>query len=102
MNNINKEKIEELKLSEKSFVIQFSASWCGPCRALTPILENVCEGHNIPVYKFDIAEDSEYAKQLKISSIPLVQFFQKGKLVTEKTGLVQRDYYEEQVELIKG
>ena len=54
METIDKTKITNL-ISEKSdFIIQFSASWCGPCRALTPILENVGYSNDVNVYKFDI------------------------------------------------
>jgi len=102
MENINKEKIKELKDNNKTFIVQFSASWCGPCRALTPILENVCEYSNVSVYKFDIGTDPDYAKELGISSIPFVQFFKEGNMVASKVGMAPRDFYEEQVGIIKG
>ena len=102
MESINKEKIQELKDKNETFIVQFSASWCGPCRALTPILENVCDYSNVPVFKFDIGEDPAYSKELGITSIPFVQFFKEGAVVSSKVGMAPRDFYEEQVGIIKG
>jgi thioredoxin 1 len=102
MNEVSKTEIEKMIQNEKTFVVQFSANWCGPCRVLTPILENVCDGNKIEAYKFNIETDPDYAKELKISSIPVVKFFQEGKEVATKIGLASRDFYEEQTSLLKG
>ena len=101
MENINREKINDLIKSQSTFVVQFSASWCGPCRALTPILENVCDGNNIEVYKFDIGDDPEFARELKITSIPFVHFYKQGLLTETKVGMAPREFYEEQTTLLK-
>ena len=102
METIDKTKITNL-ISEKSdFIIQFSASWCGPCRALTPILENVGYSNDVNVYKFDISSDPSYANELGIKSIPYVQFFKEGQVVASKTGLAPREFYEEQSSLLKS
>ena len=102
MENINKEKIEKLKKEKKTFIVQYSAKWCGPCRTLTPILESICYGHEAQVYKFDIEKDPGYAKELGISSIPFVQFFKEGDVFASRVGFAPRDYYEEQIGIIKG
>ena len=97
MKSITKEEIEQ-KLNEKqTFLIQYSASWCGPCRVLTPILENVCDSESVDIFKFDISTDPEYAKTKKIMSIPYVEFIKNGKLVAHKVGSAPREFYEEQL-----
>jgi len=102
METINKTKVSNL-ISEKSdFIIQFSANWCGPCKTLTPILENIGHSNDVNVYKFDISSDPGYANELGIKSIPYVQFFKEGQVIASKIGLAPREFYEEQLSLLKS
>lgn len=97
MKNISKEEILKLTNDKKTFIVQFSASWCGPCRTLSPILEKVCNKQKVDVYKFDVSKDSEYAKELGITSIPVVTFYKGGEEFDTSLGLKPVDFYEERV-----
>ena len=102
METIDKAKVSNLISQKSDFIIQFSASWCGPCRALTPILENVGYSNDVNVYKFDISSDPDYANEIGIKSIPYVQFFKEGQVIASKIGLAPREFYEEQSSLLKS
>ena len=102
METINKSKIQSLVAEKKDFIVQFSANWCGPCKVLTPILENVGHSSDVSVYKFDISSDPNYTNELGIKSIPHVQFFKEGKVIASKVGLAPREFYEEQLSLLKS
>lgn len=65
-------------------VVDFSATWCGPCRALTPILEKV---QNAKVVKVDIDQDYKLAEQHKVSAVPKLVFFKNGVEMFDMLGV---------------
>jgi thioredoxin 1 len=67
-------------------VVQFTAPWCGPCRMLAPRLEEVATENNIAYYKVDIDENPQLAIDFGIMSIPTLQYYKDGKLVTSTVG----------------
>jgi thioredoxin 1 len=70
-------------------VVDFWAPWCGPCRALGPVIEEVAAsyGDKITVGKVNVDENGELASRYDVMSIPTVLFFKDGKLVEKKVGL---------------
>ncbi len=69
-------------------LVDFSASWCGPCKALAPTIDKVAEDYKgrIDVYKLDIDNAQESAASLGIMSVPTCVFFKDGKEVERFTG----------------
>ena len=87
-------KIEELNklISENSNVIvKFGAPWCGPCKAMIPILKDVEENHNIKVIDIDVDEDFELASEYNIRSIPTLHYYKDGVKTDSTVGTVTKE-----------
>lgn len=100
MLNITKENFNEEVLNSKGLVlVDFWATWCGPCRALGPILEDFANEYtNIKVGKINVDEQPELASQFRVMSIPTLLLFKDGEVVKKSVGLLSKD---ELVELTK-
>ncbi len=77
-------------------LVDFFASWCGPCRMLSPILEEVSE--SVTVLKVNVDDEEELARKFNIMSIPCVICFKNGIEVQRLVGLRQKEDY---LEIIK-
>jgi thioredoxin 1 len=87
---------EEKVLNSKGVVlVDFWAEWCPPCRALTPLLEQVAEEakDKATLYKLNTDENQDIAMNYHIVSIPTVKFFKDGKEVENIVGLQQKGVY---------
>ena len=75
-------------VSEGIAVIDFYADWCAPCKALTPILENVSDkALNAQICKVNVDENRELAQQFGVRSIPFLVVLKNGKMVEQSVGL---------------
>lgn len=85
---ITKENFEqEVLRSEKPVLLDFWASWCGPCRMLSPIVDEVAEERtDIKVGKVNVDEQPELAGEFGVMSIPALLVFKGGKLVNQAVG----------------
>jgi len=93
MENITKQQYE----TKENAIIQFSANWCGPCKALAPVLETLAKENNIEVYKVDISQETELAKDRGVRSIPYVEFLKEGKVVETFVGAKPKDLIQESI-----
>lgn len=83
-NNYHKEVLN----SEKPVLLDFWASWCGPCRMLSPILESVAEERpDVKVCKINIDEQPHLANEYQIFSIPTLMVMKNGKVVNSTVGV---------------
>ena len=90
MEQIQSNQFEEKVLkNEKPVLVDFFATWCGPCKMLTPILEQVATENNgeFDIVKIDVDECEDLARQFGIMSIPTLMVFKNGELVKRETGL---------------
>lgn len=86
-----KEKIKEGKV-----LVDCYATWCGPCRMLSPIIDDLAgEREDTEFYKLDVDDAENICKEYGIMSIPTLLLFKDGKLVTKSVGLKQKDELEE-------
>lgn len=78
--------------NDKLVVIDFSASWCGPCRRLEPELEAAAQelAGNVSVFKVDVDADPELAVRYGVQSIPNLTFLQRGQVVDTIVGAVPK------------
>ena len=78
---------EEVLNSEKPVLLDFWATWCGPCRMIGPILDEIAEEReDIKVCKVNVDEEPELAAQYKIVSIPTLLVIENGKIVNQSLG----------------
>lgn len=86
--NFEKEVIK----SDKPVLIDFWASWCGPCRMLSPLVDEVAEENaDIKVGKINVDEQSELAQMFNVMSIPTLIAFKGGKAVNKSVGVVPKE-----------
>ena len=77
----------EVLKSDKPVVVDFWASWCGPCKMLSPVIEQMAEEHpEIKVCKVNVDEEMELAQQYRVMSIPTVAVFRNGEVVNQSVG----------------
>ena len=95
---LNKDNFNEEVLSAKGTVlVDFSASWCGPCRMLSPIVDEIAEEQSgsVKVGKVNIDEQPELASRFGVMSIPTLMVWKDGKLTDTSVGVKPKHMIEE-------
>ena len=97
MKVINNKEFDEYINSEKPTLVDFFATWCGPCKMLSPILEKVEQDSDCKynVVKVDIDESLELARKFGIMSVPTMIIFKDGEVKDKIIGLRQKNQIEE-------
>lgn len=82
-------------------VVDFFANWCGPCRMMSPILEDIADelGDKVSIYKVDVDESESLARRYGVMSIPTIIIFENGEEREKHIGLWQ---YEDALDTIKS
>jgi len=85
--HINKENFAEIKGGDKPVLIDFYADWCGPCRMVAPVVEEIAkENENIVVGKINVDDEPELAQAYGVMSIPTLIVLKAGEEVARSTG----------------
>lgn len=81
----------EVMEAKETVIVDFWATWCGPCRMIAPILEEIAAEHpEVKVCKVDVDEQGELAMQFRISSIPTLVIIKNGKIVNTSVGAIPK------------
>ena len=95
MEQLTSNKFDEVINSKQLSVVDFSATWCMPCRMLKPILERTSEKFaDIKFYNLDIDDSEEIAKRYRIFSVPTIVCFREGRKIDSMVGLSSADEIE--------
>ena len=91
--NVNKNNFrEEVVNSDRPVLIDFFAPWCGPCRMVVPLVEQIAEEReDIKVVKINVDEEPDLASQFKVMSIPTLVVFKDGAVVNQAVGARSKD-----------
>ena len=94
---LTNENFDEL-INDELVLVDFYADWCGPCRMLSPIVDEVMEENNLKVIKVNVDNHEDIAKKYGIMSIPTLIVFKNGEEQNKSIGLISK---EEILEFIK-
>lgn len=90
--NVNKSNFEQIKNSEKTVLLDFFAEWCGPCRMVAPIVNEIAnENPQYLVGKINVDEEPELAQQFGVVSIPTFVVLKNGKLVNQASRALPKE-----------
>lgn len=95
-DNFNKKVLESKGIT----IVDFFADWCGPCKMLAPIVEELATAHTeAQFYKVNVDEENELAVKYRVMSIPTLVVFKDGEAVKTSVGLVSKAEIEEMLKL---
>lgn len=99
IKEINTDEFKTL-INEGRVVVDFFATWCGPCKMLSPVIEEISnELTDINFYKVDVDKNEDIAREYGIMSIPTIIIFEDGKVVNTIVGLKSKS---DLIDIIKG
>lgn len=99
---ITSENFATLKSGELPLVVDFWATWCGPCRMVSPIIAEMAEAYDgkVVVAKCDVEDNEELAAEYGIRNIPTILFFKNGEVVDKVIGAQPKAKIEEKIQAL--
>ncbi len=85
--SVNKNNFEQIKSSDKTVLLDFYADWCGPCRMVSPLVDEIAkENPQYLVGKINVDNEPELAQAFGVSSIPMLVVMKDGKIIEQSVG----------------
>jgi thioredoxin 1 len=91
--NLNKESFEKAIIEDKTVLVDFWAPWCGPCKAIAPILGEIAAelGDAVSIYKVNVDDNTELAQEHGVNSIPTILVYKNGNLSETLVGVKSKE-----------
>ena len=92
--------LAELANSQATILLDFHASWCGPCRAMEPVLDDLKAelGDRVQIVKIDVDEHTDLAVKMKVMGVPTFVLYQLGQEVWRQPGVMTKDALKKVIE----
>ena len=102
MIQATEKNFDELLSAEKPLMVDFGAEWCGPCKALAPMVAELAETYKeqVIITACDVEENNDIAVRYSIRNIPTVIFFKDGKEVGRQVGAIAKSVLEEKLKAL--
>lgn len=102
--HFSKEGFEKAKAQGGIMLVDFWATWCGPCKMIAPVIEQLAVQYDgrVIVGKVDVDQEPDLAREYGVMSIPNVIFFKDGKEVDRKVGVMPASAYSQALEALLG
>ena len=94
MEQLTAEQLKEKIASGESFVVDYFATWCGPCKMLSTILERSGDKLGVPIYKYDVDSDREFTMEQNVRSVPTLKLYEGSLVVKSHTGILQESEFD--------
>lgn len=97
---MNREEFKEIVEKNEYVVIKFGASWCGPCKQIAPVLEEVTDNYqdSLKYISLDVEESTDVTGDFKIRNVPTILFLKKGEVIDKCVGSVSRQTLVDKIE----
>lgn len=99
---ITNENLSSLRKGQQPLVVDFWATWCGPCRMVAPVIEELAKEYEgkVVVGKCDVEEQEDLAQEFGIRNIPTILFFKNGEVVDKLIGAQPKAKIEEKIKAL--
>jgi thioredoxin 1 len=93
LNTVEMSNFDTIIQSEKPVLIDFFATWCGPCKMLSPILKEVKDslGDRVSIIKIDVDKNQQISSQYQVRGVPTMILFQNGKQLWRQSGVLTKE-----------
>lgn len=94
MEQLTSQQLKEKIASGESFIVDYFATWCGPCKMLSTILERSGDKLGLPIYKYDVDTDRDFTTEQNVRSVPTLKLYEAGSPKKTHTGILMESQFD--------